>query len=76
MRTCSNSETSWLEYKVLPDPGIHFCQKERCTSEDCGNRGPGVPWQVTRTGQNQAQALGMLWGGLNEKPQDTERGKM
>jgi hypothetical protein len=72
MQTCSDSEASWLEYEVLSDPGVYLCQKELCTSEDCGNRGPGVPWQVTgkgipktprqmtRTGQNQAQALGML----------------
>lgn len=35
-----------------------------------GNGISKTPRQVNRTGQNQAQGLGMLWGGLDEKPQD------
>lgn len=35
-----------------------------------GNRISKTPRQVNRTGQNQAQGLGMLRGGLYEKPQD------
>lgn len=35
---------------------------------------PKTPRQVNRTWQNQARALGMMWGGLDEKPEDTEGG--